>query len=281
MRVLALGLLAAAPLALAQSSPTLPFDEMVAAERAFAARSLETNAKVAFIEWFSPDSLTFQPDPQLAVELQKRRPTPTFRLAWAPELGGMSATGDFGWTIGPWQLTAEGQPPAGGHFFSVWQRDAGGRFRNVLDLGIDHEVVPLSTEVRRVGPVARGAGTRLDAATTNDRLQALVLADRELARELTGPAGAAAYTALLTDDALLLRPGAGPQAAQAVVANGIVPLPAMEIGTARLAAAGDLAATGGWSGGADPKSYARVWQWDGGAWRLAVDVLVEQRKPKP
>jgi hypothetical protein len=279
--LLAAGLLVFAPLALAQPSPTLPFDEMVAAERAFAARSLEANAKVAFIEWLSPDSLAFQPEPKFAVELQKERPDPPFTLAWAPSLGGISSTGDLGWTTGPWQITADGKPPAGGHFFSIWQRGADGKFRNVLDQGIVHDVLPLTTEVRRVGPVSRVTGARIDAATTNDRLQALVLADRALARDLAGKEGAAAYTALLTDDALMLRNGAGPQAAKDVVLKGVAALPAMELGTVRIAAAGDLAATGGWSGGDSPKSYTRVWRWDGTRWQLAVDVIVERPVPAP
>ena len=282
MRKLALGLLFVAPLALAQPSTSLPFEEMVAAERAFAARSLEANAKVAFIEYLSADSLAFQPEPQFAVDVQKQRPDPPFTLAWAPEIGGISATGDLGWTTGPWQMNAEGKPPAGGHFFSIWQRDAGGKFRNVLDQGIFHDVLPLPTEVRRASPQSRVTATRLDAATTNDRLQALVLADRELARDLAGADGAAAYTALLTDDALMLRNGAAPQAAKDVVLQGVDALPAMDLATVRIAAAGDLGATGGWSGGDTAKSYTRVWHWDGARWQLAVDVLVERPvAPKP
>jgi hypothetical protein len=77
----------------------------------------------------------------------------------------------------------------------------------------------------------------------------------------------------------MLRNGAAPRPARDAVA-AFAPLPPMELGTVRVAAAGDLGATGGWSGPADDaKAYTRVWRWDARAWKLAVDVLVERPPP--
>jgi ketosteroid isomerase-like protein len=208
------------------------------------------------------------------------RPPAKFKLAWAPEFAEIAASGEFGYTAGPWQLRPDDAPadapPASGHFFSIWQRGVDGRFYNVLDHGIEHEVVDVDVPLRARGANAAQTGaTRgaLSTATAAARQQSLLFVDRELARALTTSEGVARWRELLADDVLSLRDASLPLVGKTKAPPPSV-LPAMDLAFIRLSAAGDLAATSGWGGDEKaPKVYVRVWRWDGQGWRIAVDVL--------
>ena len=60
-------------------------------------------------------------------------------LAWQPSFAGMAASGDMGFTTGPWEAKADikDEKPSGvGHFVTVWKKQADGSWKFVVDLGI-------------------------------------------------------------------------------------------------------------------------------------------------
>src|SRR5262249_31911941 len=62
-------------------------------------------------------------------------------LAWQPAFAGMAASGDMGFTTGPWEFKGDikDEKPVGyGHFVTVWKKQADGSWRFVVDLGISH-----------------------------------------------------------------------------------------------------------------------------------------------
>ena len=58
-------------------------------------------------------------------------------LAWYATLADIAASGDFGFTAGPWAVNA-GDAPAHGQFLSLWRRDAGCRWQLTVDAGITY-----------------------------------------------------------------------------------------------------------------------------------------------
>ena len=66
-------------------------------------------------------------------------PPPPNGLKWDPEIGTASRSGDFGFTVGSAGArvvdpSAPPQNPAtAGHYFTIWRRDANGRWRWVID----------------------------------------------------------------------------------------------------------------------------------------------------
>lgn len=66
-------------------------------------------------------------------------PPPPAGLKWGPELGSSARGGNFGFTVGwasPRVIDANAPPrdPAtAGHYFTIWRRDADGRWRYVID----------------------------------------------------------------------------------------------------------------------------------------------------
>jgi hypothetical protein len=60
-------------------------------------------------------------------------------LEWYPTVADIAASGDLGFTSGPWIYTmASSSMQVHGHFVTVWKRDATCRWRAELDGGVSH-----------------------------------------------------------------------------------------------------------------------------------------------
>ena len=249
-----------------------PFDQIVAAERAFAADAAARGVKAAFVAAFADDSLVYTPDgPADGRALYAARPESPLAIAWGPEAAEVAASGDLGYTYGPAEYSSIDDPKAPhryGHYFSIWERGSDGVFKVVHDVGASHGEAAQATTATRRGPAAPAAAPAVLAnRERNTRLQALVAADR-----LREDGGLKAVP--LAPDAVVFRDGQlpGPASAQ-VDAAPAGERSATALGSIRLSAAGDLASTvGGTGAGAKaPRAYQRVWRWDGSRWLLVVD----------
>jgi ketosteroid isomerase-like protein len=118
-----------------------PVDELIQSERDFASYCEKNGLPEAWVEYFAPDGLVFQPHPKNAIEsfkdkIPSPKPAPS-QLYWEPYHGATSIGGDLGFNTGPWKIsTAQGnQPPQYGYFFSVWKKQPSGEWKVLLDLG--------------------------------------------------------------------------------------------------------------------------------------------------
>jgi ketosteroid isomerase-like protein len=116
-------------------------DSLVEAERAFAAKSMESNVREAFLAFFADDGVVFDPGPVNAKDLWGKRPVPPnpppVRLNWEPSFVEVSRAGDLGYTTGPYVLfEAATKKYNRGYFFSIWKKQIDGKWKVVLDLGI-------------------------------------------------------------------------------------------------------------------------------------------------
>jgi ketosteroid isomerase-like protein len=268
-------------LALASAAAAAPADksfyELVATERAFAQRAQDRGATAAFQEYLADDSVVFAPAPMNGREFYAGRERASNALLWGPAQAEIAASGDLGYTMGPWLArpldAPDADPKGAGHFFSVWRRGDDGKFRNVIDVGVDHAPQALPAAVDRRGPQATVAATALSASQRSARQNALLLADRELVARLADGDGAPALAAVLTDDAIVLRNGSGPRwGARSLPEPGT--LPPMDLVALHVSAAGDFGATAG--AGGDPKRphvYVRAWRWTDAGWRICADAL--------
>jgi len=118
-------------------------DTLVAAERAFARKSRDTNVRDAFLTYFAPDGIVFNPGPTNARQLYTQRPVPPFTLDWEPAYADVSQAGDLGFTTGPYRLTQNANRPRSpqkvtdqGTFFSVWEKQKDKTWKVMLDFGV-------------------------------------------------------------------------------------------------------------------------------------------------
>ena len=256
--------------------------EMVKTEQAFSKMAEEKNARDAFMTFIADDGLLFRPGAvngkkwmlEHPVPLSDKKPYKKPLLAWQPSFAGMSASGDMGFTTGPWEAKADikDEKPAGyGHFVTVWKKQADGSWKFVVDLGISHPQsggpqahwVPEGTEKETFKPV--------DAAIARKSLL-----DRDQGYAI------AEFAAYASSDVRLYRanslPFIGRDAAAAELAKTKGAIMWHPI-SADVSQAGDLGYTHGtYEVSDDTKkviergSYVRIWKKENGAWRIVMDV---------
>ena len=114
--------------------------EVMAADRAFAAKAQADGIPAAFTEFAAEDALIVT-----SREIISGRAGVTAsyadwpegaRLEWAPETARVSARGDMAWTWGNSVYTAPDGTRANGRYISVWTRDYDGNWRYAFDAPI-------------------------------------------------------------------------------------------------------------------------------------------------
>ncbi|NYT42541.1 hypothetical protein HZY97_17345 [Sphingomonas sp. R-74633] len=103
----------------------------VDAERAFAAAAQAKGQWTAFRETAAPDAVMFQPGPVKALDWMKGKADPPKAVEWWPTESYVSCDGTLAVNTGGWKR------PNGtvGYFTTVWQRQADGGWKWVMDHG--------------------------------------------------------------------------------------------------------------------------------------------------
>ncbi|HEX9965410.1 MAG TPA: DUF4440 domain-containing protein [Allosphingosinicella sp.] len=267
---------------LAAAAPGADVGEVVAAERAFARAARTEGANAAFLRYSAPDGLLFQPGPKLAKAALKANPLPPVPLDWWPVYAGIAASGDLGFTTGPY-VVGSGQRTGHGWYFTIWRRQPDGSWRWVLDHG------PPTFEPAPFGPESAVAALPAGRRSSGSRVMgSLRAAEAHLAAALEADARAALPRFLAADGRLMRagpQPAVGAAAWAPVLAAGPERIETASLG-GDVSAAGDLAFTYGmarwrtdhaWIGG----HYVRIWQRRAGGWKLIVDNMIAVPPPRP
>jgi ketosteroid isomerase-like protein len=252
--------------------------EMVKTEQAFSKMAEEKNTRDAFMTFIADDGLLFRPGAVNGKKWMNEHPVPPSDkkplLAWQPAFAGMSASGDMGFTTGPWEFKGDikDEKPAGyGHFVTVWKKQADGSWKFVVDLGISH---PQSGGPQaHWEPVDNKKVTFKPVDGTNARKSLL---DRDQSYSV------AEFTAYASPDVRLYRanslPFIGRDAAATELAKSKGTIVWHPI-SADVSQAGDLGYTHGtYEVSDDTKkviergSYVRIWNKQSGTWQIVMDV---------
>lgn len=242
---------------------------LAAAETAFAHESVARGMRTAFLDALSDEGIVFQPSPQNGIKAWRAEKESSDQLAWQPVLAVVAASGDFGYTTGPWTYKKNADDPeasAFGQFVSVWRRE-GGKWKLLFDLGSKNpKPVAPTPELQTVD--LKSPNDSKSSATTAE----LFGRDREFAR-----GSPASFTAMAAQDVRVLRagefPAIGKAAAEAVLQKANQPTnftePKGEISQAK-----DLGFTWGEYSDAGGGYYLHIWRCDeAGSWQLVLDLL--------
>jgi len=125
-----------------QSSHTPP-DAMVLVENehAFAAAVAEKGMRDGFLQFLADDGVLFIPGPVNGIEYYEASEPRPGLLTWEPSFAELSASGDMGWTTGPWEFRAETMadtPLVYGHYVTIWKLQPDSVWKLILDIGISH-----------------------------------------------------------------------------------------------------------------------------------------------
>jgi ketosteroid isomerase-like protein len=277
--------LALAPaLAVAAQSALPPAQQQLfETERAFVRAAAAKGFRDSFYEYFADDGIAFNPHPfRVRVSLANQPSTPPPMGAnWAPVWGDIAAAGDLGWNTGPLLYPGrDGKPDRHGLFFSVWKRQADGKFKVVLDIGSDTPaaVVPIAEPPHSSWREGQGTPGGVDVDAANAELRAI---EQAFLAESADAGIGRAYQRRLADEARVHRPGVMPVAGRVALGEWAGAQSGKYRGETLFA---DVSRSGelGYTWGSyerigevpDAGYFARVWKKEPrGEWRIVMDTV--------
>jgi ketosteroid isomerase-like protein len=267
---------------------------LVAAERGFAQTSVDSGYKAAFLGVLAADSTVYQPGPVNGRESVSAGEEPPFVLSWYPALADIAASGDLGFTTGPYTVTPKDHAEkrrGSGHYTSVWRRLPTGAWELVVDLGTPHRPA-----AKTPAPWEQPAGATplARAVADNERArlrEALLARDAALGNPGEDERFLVALARFATRDARIYRPGSEPFAglvAASADARTATETVHSKPTSAEISAAGDWGYTLGsmtaTTGEATTEAhYMRLWRRASGdgEWTLFLAPIAPRPPPAP
>jgi ketosteroid isomerase-like protein len=156
----------AAPAEAAEASAEAQTDaaaEVMAADRAFAARASQATTAQAFREFMAEDGLLFRADGEplrgpAAIFAHFGGAAPeTGKLLWEPAQAWVSEDGTFGasWGRSRFVLNGAAQPSAAYRYMTVWRRDADGRWKGLMEMGAPAKDLLPAASAQKPPPASR------------------------------------------------------------------------------------------------------------------------------
>ena len=153
------------------SSAQKGIDEMIAAEKSFAAYAVANNTVDAFLKFMDTSAVMFENGEAVkGYERWLKKQRRPGILNWRPLYAEIAASGDFGFTCGPWtfQPTAVDSVIRNGYFFTVWKKNDAGEWKFILDVGTDAGQLTKETTVTKLTEEkTRGVEVELKQAEEN------------------------------------------------------------------------------------------------------------------
>ena len=276
-----------APFAAAQNRRVVdPLTAMVATERAFSRMSEEKGTRESFAEFIAEDGILFRPKAVRGKEWMKQNPlalsTSRPLLVWQPIFAGISRARDLGYSTGPWQYKndiKDAKPSAFGNFMTVWKKQADGKWKFVVDLGISNPEPRIQQPLLYARPTS-GRFPRVDPAKARAELQN---AEREFSKTSAQRGAVEAFLSHAAPDVRVLRNQKQPLIGRKSAVAAMTPLAIEWTWTTQFAdvsKSGDL----GYSYGLyemrdktknsvnEAGNYLRVWKRVNGEWKVIIDV---------
>jgi ketosteroid isomerase-like protein len=271
-----------------------PLQEMVQTEQAFSRMAAEKNTRDAFMAYIADDGLLFRPGAVNGKKWMLEHPVPPSDkhplLAWQPSFAGMAASGDLGFTTGPWEFKEDvkDEKPAGyGHFVTLWKKQTDGSWKFVVDLGISH---PQSGGPQTLWqPQDQKSNAKIRPINIDKTRAALLDRDRAYAQESVKQGLLwKAFLQYSSQNVRLYRDGSFPFIGATASAD------ALHSETRKVSwspLGGDVSRSGdlGYTHGtyeitdsaaanvAERGSYVKIWKKENGAWRVVLDVANPHR----
>jgi ketosteroid isomerase-like protein len=261
-------------------------DSLVNTERAFSRTAAEKGTRDAFLAFMADDGIVFAPGPVNGKKSWEARPKRPGLLTWEPSYADISAAGDMGYDMGPWEFRPKGpedKPAAFGNFMTIWKKQSDGTFKFALDLGISNPH-PVTAQTLSFSTVKSKAAKNASASDIEAGRNSILNIERELSKASADKGTLKAYLSYMADEVRLLREGkypfVGKQAARTELESkpGTMSLQPEKSDIARSVDLGYTYGSYDWKsddGKADEKGYyVHIWKRQSdGKWKLVMEVL--------
>lgn len=249
-------------------------ENLIQAEKNFAAYSVAHSTKEAFLQFIDSNSIMFDKGkPVKAVEYWNKREKNAGVLNWGPQYAEIAASGDFGYTTGPWtfQPTKNDTVAARGQYITVWHIDDKGEWKFLVDLGISNTQVNSAKDVIRIN-----AAKQSEVFDTIPLVFPIVAAENEFLA-LFAKNKTKAYKKYLSNESILNRNGHLPAVSFTDRKKFIKTTSSFdkyEMEGWGHALWPDMGYTYGTTVSSNKtENYLRIWRKENSGWKIAVEVL--------
>ena len=266
---------------------------LVEAERGFSRTSDEKGIPAAFLAWLAPDAVVFRPMPVEGRPVyEKMDPANPAHLIWEPEVAEIAASGEMGYTSGPYRLSPQrgAEPTRFGHYVSVWKKQPDGAWRVFLDIGVQHDRPETPAIPGKVdAPAANKNAEALSPERLRDEDRAFGPRAGSIIAEAAAKGMRKALSEFATDDVRIYRPGKLPSVGRSRIKEQVPASVGRASGGPQsqgrihtgLAWSGDLAYSYGtfdlWTTKttAETTSFLHIWRKDAsGRWKICLDIQI-------
>jgi len=245
---------------------------LVNAEKSFASFTDAHSIRDGFLQFMDSAGIVFRDGAAVNAldAFQKQKPGPG-KLSWWPTFAVISASGDLGFTSGPFEFRAgsiDDTVSDRGSFSSVWHTTVNGTWKNMLDLGIsyNHKYAG-GNEIQE---------TILSPKTTNNQFEDVLAVDRKFNTDLHAK-NSDLVMASISADCWLNIDGELPVKGIKPINAALMKLPETVILgslSGNISAAGDLAYVYGTVIIGDKKeNYLRGWVYRSDKWQVILQTI--------
>jgi ketosteroid isomerase-like protein len=247
-------------------------DNLIQAEKNFAAYSVVHSTKEAFQQFIDSNSIMFdEGKPVKAIDYWNKREIRPGILNWQPQYAEISMSGNFGYTTGPWtfqQKTIHDSVVARGQYTTVWHINKNGEWKFLVDLGSNNTPVNVSNDIKKITAVKRKAKTAHNPE--------MIKAEKNFIK-LLNQNRTAAYKKYLSGESLLNRNGILP-ASKVMDKKGIIDSMTFSveytISGSGISPSFDMGYVYGTTViNNKTENYLRIWRKEKSGWKIALEVL--------
>lgn len=246
-----------------------PGQDIVSAELAFANTAKTRSTKTAFLQYMDSTAVVFEKGKiHNGLQYWNKREESNGKLLWHPSFFAMSASGDLGFTTGPWEYRASLQDSAAasGQYTTIWTKNKNGEWKFLLDIGVFYEPSLFHQQPLESFDKLIPAKEPVD----------ILAIENKFIREFAGKKSAA-YTNMLTENSWLNIDRKSPLRTAGDILPELATLPAGMIFTpiaGGVSAARDMAYVyGSIQYEKKKENYLRIWVHTEKGWKIVLQVI--------
>ncbi|MEW5799786.1 MAG: nuclear transport factor 2 family protein [Bacteroidota bacterium] len=247
--------------------------EIAESELSFSGMAVEQGINAAFLEYLADDCVMFNPLPVNGKKLYRNVPERKNILSWKPTRVEIAASGDYGFSTGPWEIrkTKNDTAAACGHFFSIWKKQRKGDWKVSLDLGISYSKDKIEQEALLLRTSSFKKNT-----TKSQHNAPLLVAEKFFSATVAGTSLSEAYENYASEQIRVYREGHFPAEGKAKgkeLASMEAKRYSFNLLASDIATSGDLGYTYGVAVTPEKDSslFVRVWRLET-EWKIVVDI---------
>jgi ketosteroid isomerase-like protein len=196
-------------------------ESLIEAERSFSRTSEEKGIREAFLTWLRWNAVVFRPGPVEGRPVyEKMDPANPAVLTWEPEVADVAASGEFGYTSGPYRMSPQrgAEPTRFGHYVSVWKKQPDGAWKVFLDIGVQHDPPASLSPIEKIATrLAEGDFKELSLEAHRDEGKVVAERARQFASAVASRGYRSALAEFATDDIRVYRPGRFPVVGKSLI----------------------------------------------------------------